>query len=169
MNPSAWVCRWVHELPVRCEVLDLACGNGRHTHYLHEHEHRVLAVDRHLGGMTEFKNIPGITLRQHDLESKSWPFPANRFGAIVVSNYLHRPLFPVLADSLRSGGLLIYETFAMGNEQFGRPRNPDFLLRPGELRAVFGGLLRILDYEELTEIRPVRAVRQRVAARKSGE
>ncbi len=123
------MARWAPLIP-KGRVLDLACGAGRHARFLLEQGHDVTAVDR------EPQSIPGVRFLQADLEDGSpWPLPGERFQGIVVTNYLHRPLFPVLADSLAPGGVLLYETFMLGNERYGKPSNPAFLLRPGELLA----------------------------------
>ncbi len=109
--------------------------------------------------------LEGIRFVQADLENGPWPFEGQRFGAIVVTNYLHRPLFPHLAQSLAPGGVLIYETFMAGNERFGRPSNPDFLLQPGELLKAFA-VLEVLGFEEGEVERPKPAMTQRLSARR---
>jgi SAM-dependent methyltransferase len=134
LEPSAWVTRWA-ALVTRGPVLDLASGSGRHSRLFVQRKLPVVAVDR------EAQSIPGVRFVKADLEDGSpWPFAGELFGAIVVTNYLHRPLFPLLAAALDEGGALIYETFMLGNERYGRPSNPNFLLRPGELLAAFGAL-----------------------------
>jgi SAM-dependent methyltransferase len=134
LEPSAWVTRWA-ALVTRGPVLDLASGSGRHARWFSTKGFQVTAVDR------DPQTIPGIRFVKADLEDGSpWPFAGERFGAIVVTNYLHRPLFPLIAGALEEGGVLIYETFMLGNERYGRPSNPNFLLRPGELLAAFGAL-----------------------------
>jgi SAM-dependent methyltransferase len=131
-TPSPWALRWA-PLVSRGPVLDVACGSGRHARIFNKFE--VIAVDR------EPQSIPGVKFVQADLEDGSpWPFSGQQFGGIVVTNYLHRPLLPVLAGALGEGGVLIYETFMAGNERYGRPSNPNFLLRPGELLQAFGAL-----------------------------
>jgi len=141
-------------------VLDVASGAGRHARFFAARGLEVVAVDR------APQNIPGVSFVQADLESgEPWPFAGRRFGAVVVTNYLHRPLFPSIAASLDEKGVLIYETFMIGNERFGRPSNPDFLLRPGELREAFASL-RILAFEEGEVARPKPAVTQRICASK---
>jgi len=134
-TPSAWVRRWA-ALVERGPVLDVACGPGRHAILFAERGFEVFAVDR------DDQVLPGsIHFVKANLEDGSpWPWPGKRFAAIVVTNYLHRPLFPLLEESLDEGGVLIYETFMVGNERYGRPSNPDFLLRPGELIEAFGAL-----------------------------
>jgi SAM-dependent methyltransferase len=123
-------------------VLDVACGAGRHAKLFRDRGLQVVAVDR------ETVQMEGIRFVKADLESGSpWPFGREEFGGIVVTNYLHRPLFPHLAGSLAEGGALIYETFMAGNERFGRPSNPDYLLRPGELLEAFKSL-QVLGFEQ---------------------
>jgi SAM-dependent methyltransferase len=134
LEPSAWVTRWA-ALVTRGPVLDVASGSGRHARVFSSKGLQVTAVDR------APQEIPGVRFVQADLEDGSpWPFAGQRFGAIVVTNYLHRPLFPLIAAALEEGGTLIYETFMLGNERYGRPSNPNFLLRPGELLEAFGAL-----------------------------
>ena len=133
-EPSPWVARWA-PLIARGPVLDVASGSGRHSKLLAEQGLEVMAVDR------DAQSIPGVRFVRADLEDGSpWPFAGQRFGGIVVTNYLHRPLLPVLAQSLAEQGVLIYETFMLGNEKFGKPSNPNFLLRPGELLQAFAQL-----------------------------
>lgn len=133
-RPSDWVVRWA-PLAERGPVLDVASGAGRHSRVFLQRNLAVVAVDR------DAQSIPGVRFVRADLEDGSpWPFAGERFGAIVVTNYLHRPLLPILKGALAEGGVLIYETFMVGNERYGRPSNPNFLLRPGELLAAFGGL-----------------------------
>jgi SAM-dependent methyltransferase len=135
LEPSDWVRRWA-PLVTRGPVLDVASGAGRHARFFASRGWDVVAVDREAQALPE-----GVTFVKADLEDASpWPFEGQRFGGIVVTNYLHRPLLPVLAQSLAEDGVLIYETFMLGNEKFGRPSNPDFLLRPGELLQAFASL-----------------------------
>lgn len=130
-TPSPWVRRFAGEIRADGQVLDVAAGNGRHSRYLLDLGFRVSAVDRDTSAL---KAAPGLEIVTADLEAGSgWPFAGRGFDGIVVTNYLHRPLFPALIAALAPGGLLIYETFQTGNAQFGRPSNPDFLLAPGEL------------------------------------
>lgn len=145
-------------------MLDLACGGGRHARFLAAQGFEVLAVDRDAG---LFPAPPdGVTVVAADLEGGPWPFPGRRWDAIVVTNYLHRPLLPVLAGSLELGGVLVYETFARGNERFGKPSNPDFLLAPGELLEAVRGRLRVVAYEDLVVDEPRPAAVQRLCARR---
>jgi SAM-dependent methyltransferase len=157
--PSAWVRRWA-ELVTRAPVLDLAAGSGRHAMLFAERGLEVIAVDR------EPQAIHGVTWLSADLENGSpWPFESRRFAAIIVTNYLHRPLLPKIGASLEDGGILIYETFMSGNENFGRPRNPAFLLRPGELLEAFAALTPIAFEQGYVE-RPRPAMIQRLCARR---
>jgi SAM-dependent methyltransferase len=134
LEPSAWVMRWA-ALVTRGPVLDLASGSGRHARLFATKGFQVTAVDR------APQQIPGVRFVKADLEDGSpWPLAGQRFGAIVVTNYLHRPLFPRLSAALEEGGVLIYETFMRGHERYGKPSNPNFLLRPGELLEAFGAL-----------------------------
>jgi SAM-dependent methyltransferase len=158
-QPSEWVARWAPRV-TRGPVLDVACGGGRHSRFFHDLGFEVVAVDR------EPLAMEGIRFVKADLErGDAWPFEKEGFGAIVVTNYLHRPLFPHLSGSLAAGGILIYETFMLGNERFGRPSNPEFLLKPGELRAAFAELEE-LGFEEGEVERPKRAMIQRICALK---
>ena len=151
-TPSPWVVRWA-SLVARGPVLDVASGAGRHARFFAARGLEVVAVDR------ELRVIPGVQFVRADLEDGSpWPFAGRRFGAIVVTNYLHRPLFDPLAAALDQGGVLIYETFMLGNERFGKPSNPSFLLRPGELLQAFGGLTVVAFEQGETGT----AVRQRI-------
>ena len=132
--PSDWVVRWTPLLPPRATVLDVACGHGRHVHWFAGAGHRVTAIDREatlLGPLGELAET-----MEADLEGAAWPLPGRRFDAVIVTNYLWRPLFPALLGAVAPGGLLIYETFAQAHAAIGRPRRPEFLLRPGELLAL---------------------------------
>jgi SAM-dependent methyltransferase len=154
--------RWA-PLVERGPVLDVACGAGRHARLFHEKKLEVVAVDR------DDQALPsGIRFVKADLEDGgAWPFAGQRFGAVVVTNYLHRPLFPQLVESLAEGGVLIYETFMAGNEKFGRPSNPQFLLRPGELLQAFRELA-VAGFEQGRVERPKTAVIQRLCALRGG-
>ncbi len=158
-QPSAWVVRWAPRI-TRGPVLDLACGQGRHARFFRDRGLEVVAVDR------DPVAIEKVTFVRADLEGGSpWPLGGRRFGGIVVANYLHRPLFPHLVSSLAEGGVLVYETFMMGNERFGKPSNPEFLLRPGELREAFKELQE-LGFEEGEFDQPKRAMIQRICVLK---
>jgi SAM-dependent methyltransferase len=165
---SPWVRRFAAGVPAG-EVLDLACGSGRHARLFAALGHPVLAVDRDPQALAATAD-PGITTLEIDLEGEGagWPFEAGRFAGIVVTNYLHRPLMADLVNSLAPDGVLIYETFALGNEVFGKPSNPAFLLRPGELLAVAAqGNLQVLAFEDgvLAQPRPARVQRLCAAGR----
>jgi SAM-dependent methyltransferase len=162
---SAWVARWARLVPDG-EVLDLACGAGRHARQLAALGHPVIALDRDADALA-LAGGAGITTMQADLEADgaAWPFAAGRFAGIVVTNYLHRPLMANIAASLRPDGVLIYETFAAGNEAFGKPSNPAFLLARGELleHARQAGLA-VLAFEEGYTGTPKPAMVQRLCA-----
>ena len=162
--PSAWVCRFAPMIRAAGRILDLACGGGRHTRYLTGLGLQVEAVDRDAAVLSRLAGLAGATTRIADLEQGPWPYSDQRFDAIVVTNYLHRPLFPHLVAALAAGGVLIYETFAVGNERYGRPANPDFLLQPGELLEIARGRLRVVAYEALTVEIPKPSVVQRICA-----
>jgi len=158
--PAEWVVRWA-PLITRGRVLDLACGGGRHARHLAGLGHEVTALDR------EPLPFAGIRFVQADLEDGSpWPLPGEVFEGIVVANYLHRPLLPLIAAALAPGGVLIYETFMLGNERFGKPSNPAFLLRPGELWLAFGSL-HIIAFEQGLNLQPKAAMVQRLCARRA--
>ena len=163
---SDWVRRFAGLIRPPGPVLDLAAGGGRHAVYFNDLGYHVTALDR---DVTAFAPLAGARLEvmEADLEDGSpWPLGARQFGGIVVTNYLHRPLFPHLAAALAAGGVLIYETFGLGNERFGKPSNPDFLLRPGELLEFAArNHLVVLGYECGIVDEPKRAVVQRMAAR----
>ncbi|NVO05976.1 MAG: class I SAM-dependent methyltransferase [Rhodoferax sp.] len=162
--PSPWITRWSHLLPSGCTVLDVACGSGRHLQWFAARGHPVLGVDRDIGAAQAL--LPGAQLVQADIENGPWPLATPQgprpFGAVVVTNYLWRPLLPTLLHSLAPGGLLLYETFAAGNETVGRPARPDFLLQPGELLQLCSGL-QVVAYENGFLDDPARFV-QRIAA-----
>jgi len=162
--PSAWVCRFAPLIRVGGCVLDVACGGGRHARYLANLGLRVSAVDRDAEALRRLGGVAGVTAQVSDLENGPWPYKDHQFDAIVVVNYLHRPLFPHLLTALAAGGVLIYETFACGNERYGRPSNPDFLLRHGELLDLARGRLRVLAYEDLFVEAPKPAKVQRICA-----
>lgn len=163
--PSAWVQRWSPLVPEGGVVLDVACGHGRHARWFHRRNHPLVLVDRSPEAIASIADaIPAATCETvvADIENGPWPFAGRRFDAVVVTNYLWRPLLPTLLDSLATGGVLIYETFTQGNETVGKPSRPDFLLRSGELLEVCRGL-RIVAFEEGFQDGPPRFV-QRIAA-----
>ena len=145
---SAWVRRWSHLLPAGASVLDVACGRGRHTRWFHALGHSVTALDRSAEALAAIGLPP-----EHfepvlaDIEGSPWPLDGRQFDAIVVTNYLWRPLFQTLLAGIAPGGVLIYETFAAGNETVGKPSRPDFLLQPGELLQLCQSL-RTVAYED---------------------
>lgn len=163
-EPSEWVVRYARAIPPAGRVLDVACGQGRHARYLRDLGHPVVALDRDAAALVSLEGEAGIEAVQADIESGPWPFAPGNFDALVVTNYLHRPLFPDLIAALRPGGVLIYETFARGNERYGRPANPDFLLAPGELLERLRGALTVVGFEHGVVNRPEPAVIQRVCA-----
>lgn len=160
-TPSPWVVRWAGAIAPHGRVLDLACGPGRHVRYLASRGLRVTAVDRDREALAQSRGIAAESI-EADLEADAWPLPGRQFDAVVVTNYLWRPLLPAIAACVADGGLLLYETFALGQEHFGRPSNPHFLLRPGELLEAAQGL-HVLAYEDGVAALPDRRV-QRVAA-----
>ncbi|MDP6929516.1 MAG: class I SAM-dependent methyltransferase [Planctomycetota bacterium] len=161
---SAWVERFAPLIPVGGPVLDLACGTGRHTRFLLARGHSVTAVDIAPDSFSDIENIPSLEVIRADLESDTWPLGDRHFAGVIVTNYLWRPLLRSIIDSVAEGGVLIYETFAEGHERFGRPRNPDFLLRPNELLEATTEKLTVIAYEHGEESSPRPAVRQRICA-----
>jgi SAM-dependent methyltransferase len=161
---APWVRRHAGRIAPASDVLDVACGNGRHTRYLTERGHRVTAIDVDLSGVSDLVADERFELVAHDLEHSPWPFTGRQFGGIVVTNYRHRPLYPHLYAALAPGGTLIYDTFAVGNERFGRPRNPAFLVNPGELLTAFAANLHIVVYDHGYVETPAPAMRQRLCA-----
>ncbi|WP_092126627.1 bifunctional 2-polyprenyl-6-hydroxyphenol methylase/3-demethylubiquinol 3-O-methyltransferase UbiG [Polaromonas sp. YR568] len=166
--PSAWVQRWSHLVPERGVVLDVACGHGRHARWFYERNHPLALVDRaqeaieFIATSLPARPAQAIETVVADIEEGPWPFAGRQFDAVVVTNYLWRPLMPALLASLAPGGVLIYETFTQGNETVGKPSRPDFLLQPGELLEVCQGL-RVVAFEEGFHENPPRFI-QRIAA-----
>ena len=161
---SDWVARWAALIRPGGATLDLACGTGRHSRLLARLGFEVDAVDR---DPALFPDPPeGVRVLAADLEGGPWPYAGRRFDGIVVTNYLHRPLLPILVDALEPGGVLVYETFARGNERFGKPSNPAFLLAPGELLEAVRGRLRVVAYEDRVVDSPRPAAIQRLCARR---
>ncbi|KPF59190.1 SAM-dependent methyltransferase [beta proteobacterium AAP51] len=146
--PSAWVQRFTPLLKPASRVLDLACGGGRHVQWLAAQGHQVLALDRDAAALARVREaVPGAEVLQADVEGGPWPLAGRQFDAIVVTNYLWRPLLPALLGALAEGGVYLHETFADGHQHIGRPSRPDFLLQSGELLRVCAGL-RVLAYED---------------------
>lgn len=164
---SPWVRHYASEISRAGTVLDLACGNGRHARWLAALDYQVLAVDRDAVALAGMVASPNIETLCHDLEAAAWPFDQQTFSGIVVTRYLHRPLLPRLVSALAPGGVLIYETFMLGNEVCGRPRREDFLLKPGELMklALDNGLV-VIAFREGFEAQPAPAVTQSLCARR---
>ena len=163
--PSPWVARHVDRIPQSGLVLDLACGSGRHTRLLAGCGYWVLAVDRNPAALAGLQGLAGVETAALDLEGDDWPLAGQRFTGIVVTNYLWRPRLADLLASLTPGGVLIYETFMLGNEVFGKPSNPDFLLQPGELRTLVAAAgLREIAFEEGYTASPKPAVCQAICA-----
>lgn len=161
--PSPWVTRWAAELPAGASVLDVACGGGRHVRWLAARGLRVTGIDRDAAALSGLAGIADTIVA--DIEGGPWPLPAGAvFDAVVVTNYLHRPLWPHLLAAVAPGGRLIYETFAAGNETVGKPSNPAFLLAPGELLDAVRGQLRVVGYEDGFLASPRDAYVQRVCA-----
>ncbi len=160
---SAWVQRWSHLVPSGGSVLDVACGHGRHLRWFAQRGHAVTGVDRSPEAIEAVKPLGRAVLA--DIENGPWPFEGERFDAVIVTNYLWRALLPTLADSVAEGGVLIYETFATGNESVGKPSRPDFLLQPGELLQASRGL-HVVAYEDGFCDRPERFVQRLAAVRK---
>jgi SAM-dependent methyltransferase len=164
--PSPWVCRWASLIRPGGTVLDVACGSGRHLRWLAAQGFRVAGVDRDSAAIAPLAEFGEAFVA--DLETAPWPLPGRRFDAVVVTNYLWRPLFPALVDSLADGGVLIYETFADGQQTVGRPSRPEFLLRHGELLELTRGL-RVVAYEDGFVESPARFVQRIAAARSAPE
>jgi SAM-dependent methyltransferase len=162
-SPSPWVGRWAALIPSEGRVLDVACGYGRHARYLAARGYQVVATDRDQDALAMLAGVARVTTHAADLEGEPWPFAEDVFDGVVVTNYLHRPLFGAIAATLAAGGVLIYETFMAGNEHFGKPTNPAFLLRPSELLDAFAELTVVAFEQGLVE-RPRRAVMQRICA-----
>jgi SAM-dependent methyltransferase len=160
-QPSPWIARWAHLVPAGGTVLDVACGRGRHLRWFAAKGHPVVGVDRDADALASLHGVGETVLA--DIENGAWPFGGRTFDAVVVTNYLWRPLFPALLAAVAPGGVLLHETFAQGNETVGKPSRPDFLLAPGELLRAYGAELRVVAYEDGFLEEPPRFV-QRIAA-----
>ncbi len=169
-SPSPWIVRYSSTIPVGGHVLDLACGGGRHSGYLLDQGYCVTAIDKDTSAISErLGGRKNLTIITADLETGDNPFADNdalngqKFDAVVAVNYLYRPLMTALIDALKPGGVLLYETFARGNEAYARPRNPDHLLRSGELLDVAAGQLQVVAYEHgMIEADDLPGVKQRL-------
>jgi SAM-dependent methyltransferase len=164
-EPSPWVRDWAHLVAAGGAVLDVASGAGRHARFFASLGHRVTAIDRDAAALDALRDEPLVTPLEADLEGAAWPLPADaKFAAVVVTNYLHRPLFAQLLRALAPGGVLVYETFAQGNESVGKPSNPAFLLAPGELLERVRGQLRVVAFQDGFLAQPRPAYVQRICA-----
>lgn len=161
---SAWVARFAPLVPKTAPVLDLACGSGRHLRHFRARGSAVAGVDIDLQGVADLAGAEGVEILRADIEAEPWPFAGRRFAGIVVANYLHRPLLPVIVEALAPGGVLIYETFAQGHQRFGRPSTPAYLLKAGELLEAVAGRLQVVAYEHGEVASPRAAVVQRICA-----
>lgn len=162
---SPWIARWAHLVPANGAVLDVACGRGRHSWFFAQRGCRVTSLDRDAEALASIGTIAETV--EADVENGPWPFTGREFDAVVVTNYLWRPLFPAIVDCVAPGGVLLYETFALGNEAFGKPSRPDFLLQPGELLTACAGL-QVVAFEQGRLADPDRVV-QRIAAVRPGK
>jgi len=161
--PSAWVTRWLPAVPQGGTLLDVACGRGRHIGAAVERGYRVTAIDRDQSA-NAFAGNAAVELIEADLETPAgWPLGGRRFDGVIVVNYLHRPILAAIAAAVSPAGALLYETFAVGNEAFGRPRNPDFLLRPGELLTATAPALMPIAFETVRLTDPDRLVQRLLA------
>ncbi|HEX7072934.1 MAG TPA: class I SAM-dependent methyltransferase [Hyphomicrobiaceae bacterium] len=165
MRPaSEWVVRFLHGIPRGGQVLDVACGSGRHLRLGLAHGYKVVGIDRDLAGVADLKGQPGVELIEADLEiGNPFPLRGRTFAGVIVTNYLWRPILPDIVTCVAPDGVLIYETFALGQERMGRPANPEFLLNPGELVDAVRDRLVPIAYEHTTLSEPRRIV-QRIAA-----
>lgn len=163
-KPSPWMVEYAPLITHGGRVLDLACGSGRHAIWLAELGYQVDAIDRDAAVMSEMIGIDNINIRIADIEANDAPLLKAQYDGIIVSRYLYRPLLNSLAEALKPGGVLIYETFMTGNERYGKPSNPDFLLRPDELLDIYTPLLKIIAFAQGDESEPRPAVMQRICA-----
>ena len=163
--PVDWVRRFGGLIPVGGEVLDVACGRGRHGRFFHELGHPVVMLDRDITKVVDMASFDRVEIVARDLEAgRPWPLTGRRFAGVIVVNYLHRPILPEIVASVAEGGVLIYETFAVGQEILGRPSNPDYLLHREELLIRVRPELRVVAFEDMEETTPVPAFKQRVVA-----
>ncbi len=161
---SEWVTRYIPGVPKPGVVLDVACGKGRHLRLAHALGHPVVGIDVNMTGVSDLVEQPGIELIEADLEDgRPFPLAGRRFAGVIVTNYLWRPILADLVDSVSNDGLMIYETFALGNQRYGRPTNPDYLLQPGELLAVVQPRLTTIAFEHVSLRDSLRSVQRIVA------
>lgn len=163
-TPSPWVVRFSSLITSGAEVLDYACGSGRHARWLASRGYRVDAVDRDGPALELLDGLRNIRPLQADLEQGPWPFGGRTFDAVVMTNYLHRPRLQMLLDLIVPGGVLIAETFMVGNERLGRPSSPEFLLKPQELLERTAGAFTVVAFEQGEVSLPKPAVVQRICA-----
>jgi len=166
---SNWIARWASLIRPGGRVLDVACGHGRHSHWLAQMGFEVTALDRDAQALAATQaqwpaNTRPGQLVQADIENADWPLPhlQGQWDAVIVTNYLWRPLWPTLLAALAPNGVYLHETFAHGNASVGKPSRPDFLLAPGELLQVCSSL-RVVAFEDGFATDPERFV-QRIAA-----
>jgi SAM-dependent methyltransferase len=165
MDASEWIARFAPLVREHGCVLDVACGAGRHSRLFLDRGHPVVALDRDVTRLGDLRKREGLRVVESDLENgDAWPLGEETFAGIVVANYLNRPLFRILIDRLEPAGVLIYETFAKGNERFGKPSNPAYLLNDGELLKIVRGKLRVVAYEAVEIVEPKPALVQRICA-----
>jgi len=162
--PSSWIVKFAPLIKSQGLVLDLACGSGRHAKWLAQQGYQIDAFDRDPIATASMQGIDGIHVTTLDLETVEPPTFEHHYDGIIVSRYLHRPLLATLASILKPGGILIYETFMRGNERFGKPSNPDFLLTPDELLHTYTPLLKVIDFEQGEVAEPKPAMLQRICA-----
>ncbi len=167
-DASPWVTRFASLLPAGADVLDLACGGGRHARWLAGRGLNVRAADHDAPALGTLADTPGVRTLLADLEQGPWPWTEAGFDAVVVTRYLFRPRLAELAALLRPGGVLIYETFMLGNERFGKPSNPDFLLRPYELLDWARTWGQVIAFEQGEIGQPAPAMIQRICAIRAG-
>jgi SAM-dependent methyltransferase len=162
---SDWVRKYISLVPSKKLVLDLACGSGRNTRFLLDQGYTVVALDKDVSQLADISGNPNLTKYKFDIETNDkLPFDKHEFAGIVVTNYLHRPLFEDLTKTLSYGGVLIYQTFMIGNEAYGRPSNPSFLLKINELNDVFANKLDVVAFEQGYEENPKPSVVQKICA-----
>jgi len=167
--PSPWVVRFGGLVKAGGAILDVACGNGRHGRFFHALGHPVVLLDRDIAGVADMASHPGVEIVARDLEGgRPWPLQDRTFDGVIVTNYLYRPVMGAIVASVAPGGVLIYETFAMGQETVGRPTNPDYLLHREELLIRVRPELRVVAFEDMEETDPRPAFRQRVVAVREG-
>ena len=162
LPPSPWIVRHAPLLRPGAAVLDVACGEGRHVRWLHQRGYKVFAVDRNADALAGLQALAEV--RVADLEAGPWPYGDQTFDAVIVTHYLWRPLLPRIVQAVGPGGFLLYETFSLGQASLGRPSNPEFLLRPGELLDAVRPTLRVLAFEDGFVDGPRPAYVQRIAA-----